>query len=94
MKNFAAAEITVSGAVQGVGFRYFTEESAAALGLDGYVMNLPDGRSVKVVASGKKEDVEKLIAELRKGPPSGRVLSLEVEWKTGPVSAGGFSIKY
>ncbi len=87
-------EITVKGTVQGVGFRFFTQEAALAVGLDGYVENLSDGMSVRVLASGGKEEVEKLIAELKKGPSSSRVLSVEVEWKEGPLSLKGFSIKH
>ncbi len=88
------AEITVSGLVQGVGYRYFAQKEALALDLCGYVMNMADGRSVKVMVSGGKAAVEKFLAELEKGPPLGRVLSVDTEWKTAPLSVKGFSIKY
>ncbi len=94
MTAAVCAEITVSGIVQGVGFRYFAQKEALAQGLNGYVMNMADGRSVKVMVSGSKVDVEKLITELRKGPPNSRVISVDIEWKTGPLSVKGFSIKY
>ncbi len=89
-----SAEITVSGNVQGVGYRYFAQKEALALGLNGNVMNMADGRSVKVMVSGRKPAVEALITELKKGPPSGRVLSVDIEWKAAPLSVKGFSIKY
>ena len=47
---------TVTGRVQGVGFRYFVARSARNLGLSGYVRNLPDG-TVEVAASGGARQV-------------------------------------
>ncbi|OMH40115.1 acylphosphatase [Desulfurobacterium indicum] len=57
----------VSGKVQGVGYRAFTRSKAKALGLKGFVRNLPDGR-VEVVAEGDEEKLEKLLDYLRQGP--------------------------
>ena len=94
MTGAVSAEITVSGAVQGVGYRYFAQKEAQTLGLSGNVMNLADGRSVRVMVSGGKAAVDKFIAELKKGPPSSRVLSVDIEWKTAPLSVKGFSIKH
>ena len=45
------AQIVVKGIVQGVGFRYFVVREAEALGLAGWVRNLPDGR-VELIAEG------------------------------------------
>ena len=39
----------VSGKVQGVGFRFFTEDAARREGLTGFVRNLDDGRVEAVV---------------------------------------------
>lgn len=57
----------VSGAVQGVGFRYFTQHAAAKLHLRGYVRNLRDGR-VEILASGPPEQLAELRAQLERGP--------------------------
>jgi hypothetical protein len=46
-----AKRFFVSGMVQGVGFRFFAERTAASLGVGGYVKNLFDGR-VEVYAIG------------------------------------------
>jgi acylphosphatase len=57
----------VSGGVQGVGFRYFTQHVAAKLHLSGFVRNLHDGR-VEVLASGTSEQLASLRAQLERGP--------------------------
>ena len=63
----------VEGRVQGVGFRMFVEEAATALGLQGYVCNRRDG-SVEVCAEGDEKVLERLRAELEKGPSASRVM--------------------
>ena len=59
----------VSGRVQGVGFRYFTQDIARREGLTGIVRNLADGR-VEVVAEGDDESLTRLEAALRRGHPT------------------------
>jgi acylphosphatase len=66
----------VNGRVQGVGFRYFVVREAQALGLAGWVRNLPDGR-VEVLASGAADIVSALEGRLWQGPPHARVTSVE-----------------
>jgi acylphosphatase len=68
-----AKRFYVSGAVQGVGFRYFAEQVAAKLGVAGYAKNLFDGR-VEVYAIGSPDGLEALKKELRRGP---RMASVE-----------------
>jgi acylphosphatase len=67
-----ARHILVSGIVQGVGFRWFTDRTARRIGVGGWVRNLADGR-VEIYAEGDEEKLEALIAEVRKGPSSSRV---------------------
>ena len=57
----------VSGRVQGVGFRFFVERTAASLGVGGYVRNLYDGR-VEVYAVGSAEQMHALKNALARGP--------------------------
>lgn len=57
----------VSGVVQGVGFRYFTQDEAERLKLSGYVRNLRDGR-VEIYAIGPPETLARLRALLERGP--------------------------
>ena len=69
----------VYGSVQGVGFRYFTQQEAVRLNLRGYAKNLDDG-SVEVLACGNDEQVEKLLAWLKAGGPrSARVDKVNTE---------------
>lgn len=62
----------VSGAVQGVGYRYFVRKHALPLKLSGWARNLPDGR-VEVVASGVESAIDQLEVLLGRGPVHGRV---------------------
>jgi acylphosphatase len=62
-----AKRFYVSGMVQGVGFRFFAERTAASLGVVGYVRNLFDGR-VEVYAIGGAEQMDALMNALRRGP--------------------------
>jgi acylphosphatase len=65
--HVAARKWFVAGRVQGVGFRYFVQEKATALGLRGFVRNLEDGR-VEVYATGPEEKLNDLAAALHIGP--------------------------
>jgi len=56
-------EVIFSGMVQGVGFRYSAQRRAQALGLSGFVRNLPDGR-VEMVAQGEAEGLQELLGYL------------------------------
>jgi acylphosphatase len=62
-----AKRFFVSGAVQGVGFRYFAKRAAEWLGLSGYVRNLDDGR-VEIYAVGSRVQLGELRRELERGP--------------------------
>jgi len=62
-----AKRFFVFGRVQGVGFRFFAERTAASLGVGGYVRNLFDGR-VEVYAIGSAKQMDALRNTLRRGP--------------------------
>jgi len=71
----------VTGRVQGVGFRWWTQKTASSLDLQGTVRNCRDG-SVEVHAAGAKESVESLERRLQDGPNSARVENVdEIEAK-------------
>jgi acylphosphatase len=73
-----ARRFVVSGRVQGVGFRFFTQDIARREGLTGIVRNLADGR-VEVVAEGDDESLTRLEAALWRGPSHARVKDVEVD---------------
>jgi acylphosphatase len=81
----------VTGAVQGVGFRYFAQRTARGLGVGGFARNLPDGR-VEVLVEGPAAAVEEFIARMRTGPASSRVREVQVEWES-PSGADKFVIR-
>ncbi len=62
----------VSGRVQGVGYRYWTQAEAEALGLRGFVRNRMSG-DVEAVLAGPPQGVEALCRRLWRGPPAARV---------------------
>ncbi|BBX39310.1 acylphosphatase [Mycobacterium simiae] len=83
----------VHGAVQGVGFRWWTRSRALELGLTGYAANQADGR-VLVVAHGPREAAEKLLKLLEGGhawpPRPGRVDKVVADWSTPTEQFEGF----
>ncbi len=58
------ATLRYEGRVQGVGFRYTTLQLARQLAVAGTVQNCADG-SVKVVAEGPEEALDRLVLEIR-----------------------------
>lgn len=60
--------VIVSGRVQGVFFRAFTQDTAQALKLTGWVRNLFDGR-VEAVFEGEDTNVQSMLEWCKKGPP-------------------------
>ena len=66
----------VRGRVQGVGYRWWTQRAACALGVRGHVRNCSDG-SVEVVVVGARYQVEELYSSLQTGPPASRVVEVE-----------------
>lgn len=89
--ELVAAKILVSGRVQGVWYRAFAQEAAVALGLSGWVRNLPDGR-VEVFAEGPRARVEDLLTRLRVGPPRAVVTDVSVTWTHAAGHAEGFAV--
>jgi acylphosphatase len=71
-----ARRYIVRGRVQGVGFRWFVEREAAAIGLVGWVRNNEDS-TVELVAAGDPEQLELLKSRLQQGPRASRVDRVE-----------------
>jgi acylphosphatase len=72
-----AVRARVTGLVQGVNFRAWTQAEARRLGLSGWTRNEDDG-SVTVVAAGPRQTVDEMIELLHRGPRIARVTGVSV----------------
>jgi acylphosphatase len=82
----------VSGMVQGVGFRYFTQAAAEKLRVSGFVRNLHDGR-VEVFAMGAPHQHQEFRAMLERGPRFSSISGVQEETAApDPQYEGGFVI--
>jgi len=79
--------LRVHGRVQGVGYRGWSVERAAALRLDGWVRNRSDG-TVELALSGPDEAVDAMAAACRRGPRAAEVARVDVADDAEPVAAG------
>ncbi len=85
--------IFLSGLVQGVGFRAFTQRVAESYGLRGWVRNLPDGR-VEVLVEGDEEVISHFVKDLWRGPRLSRVDKIEMVREEEDEPLHGFDIRY
>lgn len=88
-----AVVVTVSGRVQGVGFRYTTQRVASGMGLDGWVRNRPDG-TVEAWAQGGKEVVDRFLEFVEQGPPAARVTDIDTSVVAPDPGLSGFKVRY
>lgn len=91
MKAGKALHAVVRGRVQGVGFRMFVERRAEALGLAGWVRNLPNG-NVETWAEGDEGALQAFLADLHKGPALARVTNVDVAWEA-PKGESEFQVR-
>lgn len=83
----------VQGRVQGVGFRWWTRQTASALGVVGSVQNLPDG-SVHVAARADEATLRRFADNLRKGPALARVKDVREIPVELPDEISAFTIEH
>ncbi len=83
----------IRGRVQGVGFRWWTRQTADALGVVGTVRNLPDG-TVRVIARADEEAMLQFADKLRDGPPFSRVEAVEESAAELADDVGAFTIEH
>ena len=74
--------IIVSGKVQGVFYRQHTLEIANQLRIKGFVRNESTG-NVYIEAEGTEEQLQKLVAWCKKGPP--RAIVADVKFLEGEI---------
>ena len=83
--------VRIAGRVQGVGYRYWTEDEAIELALAGWVRNRRDG-SVEALFSGAEDCVADMLRRCRQGPAAAVVASVEV-LEEGGDAPGGFQVR-
>jgi acylphosphatase len=83
---------TAVGRVQGVGFRFFTQEAAVRLGVSGWVRNRWDG-TVELVAEGPRPALEKLLQAVARGPRAGTTRDVKYDWETATGEFTSFRVR-
>lgn len=81
----------ISGRVQGVGFRYFTQDVAIREGVTGFVRNTPDG-NVEAVIEGTEEAVTRVERAIRMGPRGARVEAVVVSTEEPRAAYEAFNV--
>lgn len=74
MKHY---NITISGYVQGVGFRYLARAIAKEIGITGFVKNLP-GNKVYIEAEGNNQQLSTFVGWCYKGPVHARIDNVSI----------------
>lgn len=86
-----SASLTITGKVQGVGYRYFVLKRSIELGLNGFVQNLHYG-NVYAEVEGSADAINQLIESCRKGPAFAQVRDVVVS-RISPKKYIGFTIQ-
>lgn len=87
-----SVHVVASGLVQGVGFRWHTLQQAEALGLTGWVRNLPNG-DVEMFVQGGEFVVETFLAWVREDPGYAQVRRLRVREAPRQPGLTGFTVR-
>ena len=89
--SIVARSVLVTGRVQGVFFRAWTQGQARELGISGWIRNCPDG-SVEAHLVGDEDAVARMVERMRRGPSDARVDVLTVE-EAEPETTGRFELR-
>jgi acylphosphatase len=84
--------VFISGKVQGVSYRFYTEKQAQALGVNGWVRNLAD-RRVEAVFEGEEKAVQSMLKWCEQGSPHA-VVNEVISDEEIPEGIKGFRIVY
>ena len=90
-KNTLTVNMKITGKVQGVGFRFFVQQQARELDINGWVSNKSNG-AVEALAQGEKADLEQFIAKVKEGPSFSRVEDVSLNWVKEAEQYFGFEI--
>ena len=86
------AHVFISGRVQGVFFRSYTQREAQRLGLTGWVRNTYDGQ-VEACFEGDEDPVNQMIAWCYVGSPYSVVEDVQVQWEEYKGEFGSFAVR-
>jgi acylphosphatase len=92
-KTTTRAHVFVTGRVQGVNFRWYTQQQARELGLTGWVRNLWDGR-VEAIFEGDEKAVQAAVNWCYQGQPPAQVDEVEVTYAPASDEFSGFQITW
>lgn len=90
MSAIKTVAVLITGRVQGVAYRAWTEGAARRRGLSGHVRNRADG-AVEALFSGPEAAVDAMVEACRAGPAAARVEDVAVRPAEAPAG-GGFRI--
>ncbi len=93
MKKCLHFKIEVSGKVQGVWFRKYTQEKAELLDIKGFVMNLPDGKVYIEAESNDPDKLQILLDWLHQGSPLSKVSEVKLLHKKECIGYNNFQIR-
>jgi acylphosphatase len=84
------ARLTITGRVQGVGYRDWAVDTGQRLGLAGWVRNRGDG-AVEALIVGEESAVGRMIEACRRGPTLARVDEIDVDPVDLDILPNGFT---
>jgi acylphosphatase len=85
--NERAVHVSITGLVQGVGYRAWVEREALSRGVAGWVRNRRDG-SVEAVFAGESGTVDAILVACRHGPGMAQVHEVITSEVTDPAGYG------
>ena len=86
------AEMTFSGNVQGVGFRWAAQDAAYAFNIVGWVANCLDG-TVEIVCEGEEEDIGLFLDKI-KDVMKRNIKAVNIKWKPAKGKFDSFNIRF
>jgi acylphosphatase len=86
-----AYRVCIEGQVQGVGFRYYTQQKAESLGISGWIRNCSDG-SVETLICGPEPGLKSMLKWLEHGPNLALVSKTHIQSSDDEHAPTGFKI--
>lgn len=84
--------VRIEGRVQGVGYRYATQDQAERLSVTGWVRNCADG-AVEAEFAGDRDSLDAMITWCEQGPALARVARVEADWFEDNIQHSSFTVR-